>query len=305
VRVAFAGSPPAAVPVLRALAGSRHEVAIVVSQPDRPRGRAGTPTPTPVAGEAARLGIEAIRPDTINAPEVLARLEELDLGAICVAAYGRILKDPILDGWTCLNVHYSLLPAYRGAAPVERALMDGVGITGVTIMRMDAGLDTGPVALRHELEVAPGEDAGSLTQRLAQLGGPMLVEALDRLEAGELELVPQPEEGVSLAPKITDEDRVLDFARPAGALADQVRALSPTIGAWCLIDGQRFKVWRAEARPGSYPSGLSVDGGHLLAGTGDGALDLLELQPPNRARMAAGAFLRGWRGALELGRADG
>jgi methionyl-tRNA formyltransferase len=302
VRVAFAGSPQAAVPVLRALADSDHEVALVISQPDRPRGRAGAASPTPVTEAAQGLGLEALRPTSINDPETLETLEEASIGALCVAAYGQILREPLLSLWPCLNVHYSLLPAYRGAAPIERALMDGVEETGVTIMQMDAGLDTGPLVSSRAVAVEPDDDAGSLTARLGPIGGALLVSALDDLDAGRFDPTPQPRDGVSLAPKLTDADRILDFSRPAVALADQVRALSPHLGAFCWIDGQRFKIWRASASDERLAEGLTVDGDRLLVGCGDGSLEILELQPPNRSRVPAAAFIRGWRGALELGR---
>jgi methionyl-tRNA formyltransferase len=288
------------VPVLRALAGSSHEVALVITQPDRVRGRGGRTTPTAVADAAAELGLAVERPQTINAPEAVERIEEAGPAALCVAAFGQILREPLLSRRPCLNVHFSLLPAYRGAAPVERALMDGRDRTGVTIMVMEAGLDTGPVVSARAVDVGPDEDAGALAARLAVMGGELLVAALDRLERGDLRATPQPDEGVSLAPRITEEDRPLDFSRPARALADQVRALAPHIGATCVIDGQRFKVWRARARAESAPAGLSVDGDRLVAACGSGSLELVELQPPSRGRLTAPAFLRGWRGALEL-----
>ena len=170
MRVAFAGSPDAAVPSLRALAGSRHEVAVAVTQPDRPRGRSRTPDPTPVARAAGELGIPVLRPRSINDEDAVARLEEAAIRALVVVAFGQILREAVLGRWYCVNVHFSLLPAYRGAAPVERALMDGVERTGVTIMRMDAGLDTGPILRQEAVDVAPGEDGGALTARLARVG---------------------------------------------------------------------------------------------------------------------------------------
>jgi methionyl-tRNA formyltransferase len=302
VRVAFAGSPAAAVPPLRALAGSAHEVVLVVTQPDRSRGRSGRPAPTPVAVAADELGIPVIRPESINRPEAVERLEEAGTEALAVAAFGQILRDAILSRWPCINVHFSLLPAYRGAAPVERALMDGVAETGVTIMQMDAGLDTGPALASQAVAVGPDEDGGTLAARLSELGGPLLVRVLDDLEAGRLRPRPQPEEGVSHAPKIGPEDRPLDFARPARELERQVRALSPHVGATCTIDGETFKVWSVRARDAAVPEPLTVEGDRLLAACGEGSLELLELQPPGRSRMGAAAFLRGWRGPLELGR---
>lgn len=300
MRVAFAGSPAPAAAVLRTLASSRHEVRLVISQPDRRRGRSGAATPTPAAQEAERLGIPCLRPATINDPEIVGRLRDEGIGALCVVAFGQLVKEPILSEWPCINVHFSLLPAYRGAAPVERALMDGVAETGVTIMRMEAGLDTGPVVSVHRTSVGPDEDAGVVMDRLCDLGGPALVDAVDRVESGTFDPVPQPEEGVSLAPKITDADRVLDTGLTARALTDRIRALSPHVGVRCTIGGEPFKVWRAAPSPLPAGEGLAVTDGRLLLACADGALEILELQPPSKARMAAGAFLRGWRGTLEL-----
>ncbi len=301
MRVAFAGSPEAAVEPLRALAASRHEVALVVTQPDRARGRSRRTSPTPVARAAQELGIEVVRPATINAPEVIERIEGSGARALAVVAFGQILREGVLSRWPCINVHFSLLPAYRGAAPVERAIMDGVGETGVTIMQMDAGLDTGPMLAVETVAVGDDEDGGALVARLSRLGGPLLVSVLDELEAGRLAPAVQPDEGVSLAPKITAEDRVLDLSRPAVELERRVRALSPHIGATCRIGGEPFKVWRVRARAEGAPPGLSVLDGQLVAGCGEGSLEVLELQPPGRGRMDVGAFLRGWRGGLEWG----
>ncbi len=303
MRVAFAGSPDAAVPPLRALAASRHEVSVVVTQPDKARGRSRRPTPTPVGAAADELGLPVLRPATVNDPAVVEEIAAGGAQALVVVAFGQILRDAVLSRWPCINVHFSLLPAYRGAAPVERALMDGVERTGVTIMLMDAGLDTGPMIAAEETRVAEDDDAGSLVARLSAMGGPMLVRALDDLEAGRLESRPQPADGVSIAPKITAEDRVLDLSRPAPELARRIRALSPHIGAVATIGGEPFKVWAATALPGPAPAGLSVDDGRLVAGCGEGSLEIRELQPPGRGRMDAASFLRGWRGSLEWGAA--
>jgi methionyl-tRNA formyltransferase len=301
MRVAFAGSPTPAVGPLRALAASHHDVGLVITQPDRGRGRSRRSSPTPVAQAAEELGIPVLRPQTINAPEVIARIEEAGVELLAVVAFGQILRDGVLSRWPCVNVHFSLLPAYRGAAPVERALMDGVTETGVTIMRMEAGLDTGPVYATRAVPVTGEDDGGSLTARLSALGGPLLVEVLDDIAAGRATPVPQPEEGVSLAPKIGPDDRALDFTRPAVELERRVRALSPHIGATCAIGGATFEIWAARARDEDAPAGLAVEDGRLVAGCGRGSLEILELQPPGRARMDTGAFLRGWRGALDLG----
>lgn len=299
MRVAFAGSPEAAVAPLRALAASAHEVTVVVSQPDRPRGRRGTPTPTPVAVAAADLGVPVLRPRTINDPDVIAAIRGSGAEALAVVAFGQILRDGVLGAWPCVNVHFSLLPAYRGAAPVERALMDGVEETGVTIMAMEAGLDTGPVYAVERTPVGPDEDAGALVARLSALGGPLLARVLSQIEAGTAVATPQPEEGVTYAAKITAEDRPLDLGRPAAELARRVRALSPHIGATCRIGGEPFKVWRAVAHAPPAAPGLADADGRLVAGCAEGSLEVLELQPPGRGRMDAGSFLRGWRGSLE------
>ena len=301
MRVAFAGSPTPAVGPLRALAASHHEVGLVITQPDKGRGRSRRPSPTPVAQAAEELGIPVLRPPTINDPEAIARVEEAGVELLAVVAFGQILRDGVLSRWPCVNVHFSLLPAYRGAAPVERAIMDGVPETGVTIMRMEAGLDTGPVYAARAVPVTGEDDGGSLTARLSDLGGPLLVEVIDEIAAGRAAPVPQPEEGVSLAPKIGPDDRPLDFSRPAVELERRVRALSPHIGATCPVGGETFKIWAARARDEDAPAGLSVQDGRLVAGCGRGSLEILELQPPGRARMDAGAFLRGWRGALDHG----
>jgi len=299
MRVAFAGSPEPAVPVLDALHSSGHDVVLVVSQPDRRRGRRGSATPTAVATRAEELGIPTIRPTSINGEEALARVRQADVGALCVAAFGQILREEVLGGWPCINVHFSLLPAYRGAAPVERAIMDGLDVSGVTIMQMDAGLDTGPMISTAEVPIGSDDDAGDMLMRMAGVGGELLVATLDDLEAGRLTLEAQPDEGMSLAPKITDEDRPLDIDRPASELAAQVRALSPHIGAQLEIGGDMFKVWRAREVEEAV-AGLENREGRLLLQTGSGTLELLELQPPSKARMAAADFLRGWRGPLEL-----
>jgi methionyl-tRNA formyltransferase len=301
MRVAFAGSPEAAVEPLRALAASHHELGLFITQPDRARGRSRRTSPTPVALAADELGIEVLRPPTINAPEVIERIEGTGARALAVVAFGQILREGVLSRWPCVNVHFSLLPAYRGAAPVERAIMDGVGETGVTIMQMDAGLDTGPTLAVESVRVGDDEDGGALVARLARLGAPLLVSVLDGLEEGRITPTPQPDEGVSLAPKITADDRALDLARPAAELERRVRALSPHIGATCRIGGEPFKVWRVRARTDPAPPGLSIADGALLAGCVEGSLEVLELQPPGRGRMDVGAFLRGWRGGLQWG----
>ncbi len=307
LRIAFAGSPPAAAIVLRALVGAGHDIPVVVSQPDRPKGRGGKTVPTAVSSTAGELGLELWRPASINEAETLDQLDALDVAAVCVVGFGQILRERLLASWPCLNVHFSILPAYRGAAPVERALMDGCTETGVTIMRMDAGLDTGPIIAIGRIDVGPEEDAGSLLGRLAVAGAELLNESLAGLADGTLNPVDQPEQGVSFAPKIGDADIALDFTRSPQDVANRIRALSPHIGAACLIDGQRFKLWAARSAhaPNMQAGVAHIEDGRLLFPCGDGALDVLELQPPNRSRVRAADFLRGWRGGFGLAQIPG
>jgi methionyl-tRNA formyltransferase len=300
MRVMFAGSPAPAVPVLGALLASRHEVALVITREDRPRGRSRSPVATPVGEAAAAAGIPLLKPASINAPESLDAMRAADAGALVVAAFGQILRADVLDGWPCINVHYSLLPAYRGAAPVERALMDGAQETGTTIMLMDEGLDTGPIIESVPVPLAREDDAGALLMKMAEASGPALVRALDALEAGGLASTPQPGEGASVAAKITDADRPIDPRRTAREIQQQVRALSPHIGATIGIDGQQFKVWRVKPTNAAAVPGLVRDSGRLLLGTASGGLEIVELQPPGKGRMHADAFLRGYRGELAL-----
>ena len=300
MRVIFAGSPEPDVPVLRALVDSHHDVVLVVTREDRPKGRSKTPVPTPVGAVAEELGIPLLKPASINAPESLAVLRDANAGAMAVAAFGQILRDEVLDGWPCINVHYSLLPAYRGAAPVERALMDCAPRTGTTIMQMDAGLDTGPIIEAVEVAVTDDDDAGAVLMKMAEASGPALIRALDAVEAGALVSAPQPDDGATVAAKITDADRPMDPTRTARQLVGQVRALSPHIGAVLHIDGQPFKIWRVREAAAPAAPGLTVTDGTLVLGTATNGLEILELQPPGKGRMATDAFMRGYRGEFAI-----
>ncbi len=303
MRVAFAGSPPVAVTVMERLLDRGHEVAAAITQPDRPRGRGGATVPTPLGAAAIERGIDLWRPPTINAPDVLAALRELDVAALCVVGFGQLLRADVLDGWTCLNVHFSLLPAYRGAAPVERALMDGLTETGVTVMRMDAGLDTGPIVAMRAIPIAEEDDAGAILGRLADEGGDLLATVLDDMASGPLTMRDQPDDGISLAPKLTDADRTLDLGASPRTVVDKIRALSPHIGARLVIDGAQFKLWRArvadDVTQERADHGWIADG-RLFLPAADGVVEVLEIQPPSRSRMAAADFARGWRGELAV-----
>ena len=319
MRVVYLGTPAAAVPPLEALLASAHEVVAVVTRPDRPRDRrGGTPLPSPVKQAAQAAGLPVLEPPGGRDPELPRRLAGTgaDIGVAC--AFGYLLPDPVLAALPrgIINLHFSLLPAYRGAAPVQRALLDGAEVTGVTTFVIDAGMDTGPMLLAAEVPVDPAEDAGALTTRLAEIGGRLTVETLDALEAGQVEPRPQPEAGASLAPKVTGDEARLDFSRPAGRLADAVRAFTPAPGAWTTHRGRRLKVTRAAVAGGGGsgtlgegsgnptvartaaldPGRLAVDpDGRLLVGTGDGSLELLEVRPEGRRAMSGAEFARGAR----------
>jgi methionyl-tRNA formyltransferase len=319
VRVVYLGTPAAAVPPLAALLASAHEVVAVVTRPDRPRDRrGGTPLPSPVKQAALAAGLPVLEPPGGRDPELPARLAATgaDIGAAC--AFGYLLPEPVLAALPrgIINLHFSLLPAYRGAAPVQRALLDGAQVTGVTTFQIDAGMDTGPMLLAAEVPVAPEEDAGALTMRLAEVGGRLLVETLDALENGQVEPRPQPEDGVSVAPKVAGDEARLDFGWPARRLANAVRAFTPAPGAWTTHRGRRLKVTRAavagDRGPGgagepdtSPPAHTTADldpgrlavgpDGRLLVGTADGALELLEVRPEGRRAMSGAEFARGAR----------
>ena len=301
MRVVYLGTPAAAVPPLAALLASAHEVVAVVTRPDRPRDRrGGTPLPSPVKQAAQAAGVPVLEPPSGRDPDLPGQLagSGADIGVAC--AFGYLLPEPVLAALPrgILNLHFSLLPAYRGAAPVQRALLDGVEVTGVTTFVIDAGMDTGPMLLAAEVPVHPGEDAGALTARLAEVGARLTVETLDALEAGQVEPRPQPEAGASLAPKVTGPEARLDLTWPARRVADAVRAFTPAPGAWTTHRGRRLKITRATVTGDRAldPGRLGVDAaGRLLVGTGDGALELLEVRPEGRRAMSGAEFARGAR----------
>lgn len=297
------GTADLAATVLRRLAADpRWSVVLAVSQPDRPKGRDLALEPTPVKQAALAAGLPFDQPARARDPGFLDRLRALAPDLIVVAAYGQLLPQALLDipRHGCINVHTSLLPAYRGAAPIQWALADGLAETGVTLMLMDAGLDTGPIIEAVPVPLARDDDAGALLMKMAEASGPAVVRALDAIEAGTLLSTPQPAEGSSLAPKITDEDRPINPSRTAVEIRNQVRALSPHIGATLGIDGQQFKVWKVKPTNAAAVPGLVRDSGRLVLGTASGGLEIVELQPPGKARMHADAFLRGYRGELAL-----
>ena len=287
----YLGTSQYAVDVLERLAATPRRPVLVVTRPHRPRGRGRRLQEPPVAERARLLGIETIQPEDVNADDARGAIRDAEPDAVVVCAYGALLRDPLLSEHEFLNVHPSLLPRWRGAAPIERAIASGDEETGVSIMRPTAELDAGPVCLQREEPVRPDDDYGTLERRLAALGGELLVEALDeRPQCRE-----QAQEGITYASKIEGADRRLDPARPAVELVRRVRALHPHVGAYVeLPDGVRLGVCRAAVVEGESPPGrLEAVDGRLLLGTSDGVLELLEVHPPGKRPMGTDAYLRG------------
>jgi len=330
VRVVYFGTPDAAVPPLTALLASSHEVVGVVTRPDRPRDhRGGRPSPSPVRRAAEAAGVPVVQPERGRDPALPGQLAAFraDVGFTC--AFGFLLPPAVLAAFPrgVLNLHFSLLPAYRGPAPVQRALLDGRTVTGVSTFVIDEGMDTGPLLLSAEVPILADEDAGALTARLAEVGARLAVDTLDTLEAGAVSPRPQPGDGATLAPKVAPEEARLDWRAPASRVVNAVRAFTPAPGAWTTLRGRRLKVLsaRAVAGPGAASPGLAPPatardgaagppagapgaapalapgqlglgpGDALLAGTGDGQVELVLVQPEGRRAMPGADFARGAR----------
>jgi methionyl-tRNA formyltransferase len=295
VRTVYLGTSEFAATVLRRLAESPHRPVLVVTPPDRPKGR-GRRTQAPPAAEVAReLEIDLLQAANVNEEAALERIRAARPEALTVCAFGQLIREPLLSEWPMLNVHPSLLPRWRGAAPIERTIMAGEDRTGVCVMRIAAGLDSGPVALREEVAVGPEEDFEALSAKLAALGGELLVRAFDLLAESKLEFEEQDDDGATYAEKIAAEERRLDPSRPAAELARVVRALTPHVGAYLeTSDGERLGVRRARAVDVGVKAGeIKAEWGALLLGCGQGALRLEVVQPAGGKPMAADAYLRG------------
>jgi len=294
-RVVFLGTPEPAVPSLKRLA-QEHQVGLVITQPDRPKGRSGTPSPPPVKEAAVRLGLPVSQPDdSRQLADAISGFGPFDVGV--VVAYGRILDSEVLGGPShgMVNLHFSLLPRWRGAAPVVRALMAGDPMTGVTIMKLDEGLDTGPVLTAQAIDIPPDDNAGTLTDRLSHLGARLLAETLPRYLSGDIVAMPQSDEGLMYARKISKGDRSIDVDGPALAAAAKVRALAPTPAATLVIDGEPHKILAvrptdvAHLEPGTW---VAIDG-RPLAGLADGSIELVRVQPPGRKSMTGPEWVNG------------
>ncbi len=293
MRIIFMGTPDFAVPALEALVAAGHSVVAAYTQPPRPGGRRGKElTPTPVHRKAEELGIEVRHPASLKGAEEQAAFAALDADIAVVAAYGLILPQAVLDapGHGCLNLHGSILPRWRGAAPIQRAILAGDPETGVGIMRMEAGLDTGPVLLEGRTPI-DRKTAGELTAELAQIGADLIVRVLADLSA--YPEIPQPEDGVTYARKIDKAETRIDFAQDAGQVERQIRAFASAPGAWFEFDGERCKVLVAEPAEGSATPGTVLDNQLTIACTG-GAIRPTLVQRAGRPAMATADLLRGW-----------
>jgi methionyl-tRNA formyltransferase len=300
MRLLFAGTPEVALPSLRALLDGPHEVVAVLTRPDAPGRRGRDLHPCPVAAAAAEAGIEVLKFARPSAPEFLERLAELAVDAAPIVAYGGLIPQAALDlpvhGW--VNLHFSLLPAWRGAAPVQHAVLAGDAITGASTFRLEAGLDTGPVFGTVTESVRPADTSGDLLGRLAESGAELLSRTLDAIATGDADPQPQPVDGVSLAPKLTTEDAHVDWTAPGFAVDRRIRACTPAPGAWTTFDGDRLKLGPvtpaldAVALP---PGRLAVLGSAVLVGTATTPVQLDQVQPAGKRSMAAGDWVRGLR----------
>jgi methionyl-tRNA formyltransferase len=292
----FMGTPDFAATILAGLIAAGHRVAAVYTQPPRPAGRGHRLQPSPVEALAARHGLPVKAPTTLRDPAAQAEFAATPADAAIVAAYGLILPPPVLQAprLGCLNVHASLLPRWRGAAPIQRAILAGDSQTGVTIMQMDEGLDTGPILLQQTIAIEPDATAGRLTEQLAQVGARLMPAALDGVAAGTLQPRPQPAEGVTYAAKLRREEARLDWRLPAVPLERQVRAFDPWPGAWFEGRGERIRVLAADIVASAAGEPGTVLDEHLTVACGVGALRPMQLQRPGRAPLDGAAFLRGF-----------
>lgn len=295
------GSPDFAVPILKKLA-ENYTVCGVVTQPDRPAGRGNLITPPPVKAAAMDLELPIIQPVRLREPGVFERLQEWGADVIIVAAFGQILRQNVLDlpKYGCVNVHASLLPRWRGAAPIQAAILAGDAVSGVSLMRMDAGIDTGPVYMQEQLEIEPDDTTLTLRDRLAEAGANLLVQSLPKIITGELAAKPQDDSTATYAPKVGKEQALLDFNLPARQLERRVRAFTPWPGTYFSIDGQNIKVTKAKARSAKTANAgcRTIDGGFPSIGTVEGELILLEVQPAGKKAMRGDVFLNGFRNWL-------
>ncbi|SDD67953.1 methionyl-tRNA formyltransferase [Glycomyces harbinensis] len=298
MRIVFAGTPEVALPTLEALHGSDHEVVAVLTRPDAPTGRGRRVSRSPVAAWADEHGVEALTPAKPREPEFLERLRDLDADIVPVVAYGALVPPAALEiprlGW--INLHFSLLPAWRGAAPVQHAVLAGDEMTGACVFQLEAGLDTGPVYGRLTEPIEPGDTSGALLDRLAIAGARLTLDVVDALGAGALVGEPQPEDGVSYAPKITVDDARVRWSDPAFAVDRRIRAVTPAPGAWTEFAGQRLRLGPVTLDPDGpdlAPGELALAKHHVHVGTATDSVRLEQVQPAGKKPMDAAAWGRG------------
>jgi len=297
MRLVFAGTPEFAERSLVALLSAGHQVALVLTQPDRPSGRGMRPAQSAVKRVALERELEVFQPATLRDPANLSRIVEARPDVLVVAAYGLLLPAPVLDcaPLGALNVHASLLPRWRGAAPIQRAILAGDRESGITIMKMDVGLDSGPMLAQRAIPITENDDAGTLHDRLAALGAEMIVVALSDVESGRAVYTPQPTTGVTYARKIDKSESILDWSRPAEELARTVRAFRPTPGASTTLDGTGVKIWEAHLAQGAGEPGRTLIAGpqEIVIACGTRALAVTQIQRAGGKRVSAAEFLRG------------
>jgi methionyl-tRNA formyltransferase len=312
LRIVFMGTPDFAVNSLRALGESEDEVVAVVTQPDREKGRGRRMVPTPIKLLAQERQIPVLEPERVGDAHFLSRLKDYEPELVVVVAYGQILSRAVLDlpRFGCINVHASLLPKYRGAAPIQWAIIKGEERTGVTVMQMDEGMDTGEILLQKEISIAPEDNSETLSDRLSRLGADALRETLNLLKQGKLKAIAQDSSRASYAPRLSREDGEIDWGKGAGEVGNLIRGMTPWPGAFTFMEGKTLKVFGAkviEKKAGSPPgiiTGISPQG--LEVATGDGSLLITEVQLESKRRMPVADFLRGHRVEVgtELGKAN-
>jgi methionyl-tRNA formyltransferase len=303
MRIVFMGTPEFAVPSLEALAEAGHEIVLVVTQPDRPKGRKKTLTPPPVKEAALLRGIPIEQPERLRSSDTVSHIADLKPDLIVTAAYGQILPKAVLEAprLGCINVHGSLLPRYRGGAPIQRAVMNGESITGVTIMYMAEGLDTGDMISKVEVPITDEDTSGTLFEKLSVAGSELLMQTLPAIESGAVQAIPQNAADATYAPNLSREDERIDWSRPARSVFNQVRGLSPMAGAFTLLSGEPFKVWGCKpvedgGKVGTLPGTvIKTDETGILVQTGEGALLVTAVQPAGKKAMPATEWLKGTR----------
>jgi methionyl-tRNA formyltransferase len=297
MRLVYLGTPEFAVPTLERLVEAGHQVETVVTQPDRPRGRGQHPAPSPVKQAAQRLGLAVFQPERVRRPEAVETLRALQPDAMVIVGYGQIIPQIIIDipPHGIINVHGSLLPKYRGAAPIQWAVANGETRTGVTTMQIDAGLDTGDMLLKAETVIGPAEDSLSLGRRLAEMGAALCVETLDRIAANQIVPEKQDPAQATYAPILKKEDGRIDWHLPAQVIHDRVRGFQPWPGGYTTYRGQTLHVWRSKVAASGGTPGQVIARKPLLVAAGSGSLELLEVQLEGRKRIAAADFVNGQR----------